>query len=1093
MFKAQAMMMKKTEKKHTAPTVETINTMTGWHPILRPIARVLVVAQLALMLQPLSVMAQEKGQAPFNPAAQAQLQRLGQWNQKIESAKLQTARNNASPADQVSDHLKQADELLKGLGTTGGSSFARNAAAIPSSQRNDQITLLKNHLTAIDQGTASVQAEFDATKAELKRKNLAPEIIARHDAAVAQFQQRSADFAKIAHKISNAAAVLDSDLNDLGAFFNTYPTSRKPAPLQPGKLPWSTPKPSTRSPAVTKTAWFQNFYADKKVQLAQGGSNIGPIHFDIPPVPGQAPTPADLAQTDEVQITPGIIAQAKTLNNNPVNIYNWVHNNIEFVPTAGAIQSAQDTLDKMRGNATDTASLLIALLRASNIPARYQYGTIDVAADKVQNWVGGTTVPEAALQILNTGGIAATGIASGGKIATIRMEHVWVNAYVNWDPAQGAKDGGWKLSPSQHVNPNGNLNAWVPLDASFKQYTYSAGIDLKASVPLDVNALLTSAQSGATVNVAQGWVQNLNHGAVQSRLNDYQTSLQNYINTTPTGANSTVGDINGKKVIVQQAQPLLAGTLQNVVVLRASEAIAVPAAQQHRFTYSIYASQTDQVNGNPMLSFTEKTSKLVDKRLTLSYVPATPADAIAMASYLPKPHLDGSPILPSEVPTSLPGYLFQLKPQLTLDGQVVASSGTSVQMGTNLYSTGGFTQLYDTSQWDLTNEESNVAGNGTAIGISAGGISGAQLTALKVRFNVAKTKLQTNNLTGLNGEQVAGDLLTATIWSWFVAAESHNRLSQNQANEIENPGLSYGLFHAVANPVYSWGVIREVTFPGVNMDIGHVRNLSWNKQNDPNGWIAYNRLRGQYMSALEHAVPERIFSDPAQCNLVGTSNSNLALPACSQGISTVNAISLAAQAGQKIYTITAQVFQNNPNIVTTSLSAQSQTTKDKIQQALDAGFEVSIHEAPVTQGSWTGAGFSIIDPNTGAGAYLIDGTTNGGWLLFNAFVILGLIGCLLASVLAIPGLIGLASYAFGFAIVTTAFINWDNVNIGQYFAILSFVRYMAIIAILGGAILFGTPAFLIIAFQAFVMGSAIAFLTALFASKTSEIGDENIA
>ncbi len=35
----------------TTHTINTpINTLTGWHPILRPIARVLVVAQLALVL-----------------------------------------------------------------------------------------------------------------------------------------------------------------------------------------------------------------------------------------------------------------------------------------------------------------------------------------------------------------------------------------------------------------------------------------------------------------------------------------------------------------------------------------------------------------------------------------------------------------------------------------------------------------------------------------------------------------------------------------------------------------------------------------------------------------------------------------------------------------------------------------------------------------------------------------------------------------------------------------------------------------------------------------------------------------------------------
>ena len=49
---------------------------------------------------------------------------------------------------------------------------------------------------------------------------------------------------------------------------------------------------------------------------------------------------------------------------------------------------------------------------------------------------------------------------------------------------------------------------------------------------------------------------------------------------------------------------------------------------------------------------------------------------------------------------------------------------------------------------------------------------------------------------------------------------------------VENPGMSYGLIHAIAQPVYSWGVIRAVKFPGINLDIGHVRNLSWAKDND---------------------------------------------------------------------------------------------------------------------------------------------------------------------------------------------------------------------------------------------------------------------
>ena len=131
-------------------------------------------------------------------------------------------------------------------------------------------------------------------------------------------------------------------------------------------------------------------------------------------------------------------------------------------------------------------------------------------------------------------------------------------------------------------------------------------------------------------------------------------------------------------------------------------------------------------------------------------------------------------------------------------------------------------------------------------------------------------------------DQISGDLVTAVIWSWFAAAESHNRISQNRAGIVENPGLSYGLFHAVANPIYSWGVVRQVKFPGVNMDVGHVRNITWANNNDEKKWVAYNRLRGKYMSALEHAVPERFFNYPNQCNLQGTTTPIQGLPDCPQ-------------------------------------------------------------------------------------------------------------------------------------------------------------------------------------------------------------------
>jgi transglutaminase-like putative cysteine protease len=66
-------------------------------------------------------------------------------------------------------------------------------------------------------------------------------------------------------------------------------------------------------------------------------------------------------------------------------MYTWVHDNIAFLPTYGSIQGAQMTLEAKQGNAFDTASLLIALLRAANIPARYVHGTVQIPIDKVMN------------------------------------------------------------------------------------------------------------------------------------------------------------------------------------------------------------------------------------------------------------------------------------------------------------------------------------------------------------------------------------------------------------------------------------------------------------------------------------------------------------------------------------------------------------------------------------------------------------------------------------------------------------------------------------------------------------------------------------
>ena len=186
-------------------------------------------------------------------------------------------------------------------------------------------------------------------------------------------------------------------------------------------------------------------------------------------------------------------------------------------------------------------------------------------------------------------------------------------------------------------------------------------------------------------------MQNLNQTAIQNQLTSYQNQLKTYIDTQKP--NATVGDVIGRKIIPQTVHSVLAGVTPLAIIQTGQQTTAVPSALQHKFSYTLNDS-----GGSELLTYTAPTSQLVGKRLTLSYAPADQATTDLIASYLPKPHADGSPIQPSELPTSLPGYLIRLKPQITLDGQVVAQSTSAITMGTDLQGQGGFTQLYDPSR-----------------------------------------------------------------------------------------------------------------------------------------------------------------------------------------------------------------------------------------------------------------------------------------------------------------------------------------------------------------------------------------------------------
>jgi transglutaminase-like putative cysteine protease len=87
--------------------------------------------------------------------------------------------------------------------------------------------------------------------------------------------------------------------------------------------------------------------------------------------PMTPPTPPVIAEF----ITPEIQALADGMQDNPLTIYNYVHDHIRYVAYFGSKKGAQLTLLEKSGNDFDQCALLVALLRAASYTnAGYQFG-----------------------------------------------------------------------------------------------------------------------------------------------------------------------------------------------------------------------------------------------------------------------------------------------------------------------------------------------------------------------------------------------------------------------------------------------------------------------------------------------------------------------------------------------------------------------------------------------------------------------------------------------------------------------------------------------------------------------------------------------
>lgn len=934
------------------------------HAVLRPVSSLLIISMVGLSLQPLIVVAQIKDSGTLPP-------QIAQWLPKTQAAQATAGTSraqNASDAAPTPSGLIAIEEALK-RAVPERFATAQQLKSVSTVQvliRTAHTVLAQQDSVAAE--TQRAREQFTVDRERLQQASLEggvasvdPALFQRHTDTVAAFEARAAEFVALTQALKRSTSQdatqtqrsdTKSALQALAAFIKKYPNQRAHQATDPNNLPFKLAKAEVRAPIEDGLALAR--YSAQAQRSKRGmptpAASLYPLLPDIArrieraplniPTPAQMdrldraksattkaasaadivpPAAADLAETEDVQLTPAIRAKAAALNYSPVEIYNWVRNNIEFLPTYGSIQGSDMTLLTGKGNAFDTASLTIALLRASGIYAKYVYGAVEIPADQVQNWVGNVKTPEAAQSLMSQGGIPNVALVSGGKIAAFRLEHVWVEAYVNYYPSRGANHRGEPANTP--ASPRGTPgDTWVPFDASFKQFAYSTPLDIVSLAGININDMRTAASAGAVVDPAGAWVKGVDGAGFAQSFEDAQHQALAYL--AKNKPNATADDLLGKRTINPEVIPYSPGSLRvtrQTVSLRTAE---LPAAMRWTIDLGYYGSDFDLQLDSPSAQTALSLPKLNIKRLGVKPVPAGQADADTLAA------------LAASGATQLNPYSISVKPQLQLDGAPLITAPTQ-RMG-------------DTVYWSLTINGPGQTprradykfntGDEVVFGVNAIGIDPKQQQTRHALFNTVNAS---NNL-----QQVA--------LAYWAQHDVYDELLASTAGQTTQRLPSAGAFATRLNVRYFFGVPRTGYYLGRSMDVK--QNLRTNAGGTAEQTIKVAIESGIHGSYLEGFTFDTLFGHERGTGLSAT------------GILQ----SLQAQ-GAKIYKIdAANIATTLPNIQTTA------DVKADISNAVAAGQYAVIAERELTQGRWTGAGYYLIDPATGAGAYLLDGGYAGG-------------------------------------------------------------------------------------------------------------------
>ncbi len=404
----------------------------------------------------------------------------------------------------------------------------------------------------------------------------------------------------------------------------------------------------------------------------------------------QIPALEDTTAGREVELSPEVVALATSLGT-PKAAFDFVRRELAVEWYFGARQGSTETLRTRRANDADNAALLVALLRAQNVPSRFVTGTIELPLTRIAAQLGLLTSAEVTLldapgpspaplaltsqqrvlaqQALSAAGIPFVAITRAGVVNAVQLTHVWVEAFIPFEDYRGAGTGSAERQ-------------WVPLDAWFSgraRFTATRpSVDSLTVLGLDAEAL------------AQAW---LAQSSSQSVVAFFRGSLSAALAASGSGAG--LSDAQYRVQAQHETLTLLPGSLPYVVVGVTSEGAFLPESLRQNVQIVVGGGAA------PSLRVELPLHRLTGHRVVLLSLPATPMDEeiIALAGGLYR----------------APASLVQVVPVLRVDGREVARGTQPVGLG-QLQSWSVVVQLPGGTNRRIDNEL--LAGNAIAIGLA---------------------------------------------------------------------------------------------------------------------------------------------------------------------------------------------------------------------------------------------------------------------------------------------------------------------------------------------------------------------------------------